>query len=158
MIIMLVVAPLTGVAYQLFDRSVKVEGWYYVNYYYLFFVLTPHLTLLTVLTGVFLLFPQDSKRAFFLIIPAGWHMAKIFWILTIGSNEDFYRLVPSSFFVLGGLAATVWLFTFNWMMSLHFHKRAGHLARAEGILQAPGVDPADKVRIATQEFAQYRKL
>lgn len=135
LVLMLVVAPLAGVGYQLFDQGVRVQGWFYVNSFYLFFELCPHISLLSVLTGIFFLFPEKSKRAFFLIIPAGFHIAKMLWLIMADSNEDFYRIVPSSIFVTGILFALVLFITFDWLTSLHFHKKARHYAAYEGLME-----------------------
>lgn len=164
LILMLVVAPLFGVGYQLFDLRSGIDrigqpgAWYYINNFYLFFELCPHIALVTILTGIFFLFPENSRRAYFLIIPAGYHLAKILWLLTVDSNEDFYRIVPSSFLVIGSLFAFVHFLTFNWLMSLHFHKREGVIARILGILDTPGLKDRDVLRIARAEKQSLKTI
>jgi hypothetical protein len=100
----------------------------------------------------------ESRRAFFLVIPAGYHVSKILWLVQVTSNEEFYRIVPTTFLLLGGLATFVWLFTFNWLMALHYHKREGTIARIIGIMTAPGIDPADKERIAKEQIELLNSL
>lgn len=158
LMLLLVVTPMSGVGYQLFDKHVHVEGWYYVNNFYLFLVLCPYISVVTALTGIFFLFPENSKRAYFLIIPAGYHVGKILWLITVDSNEDFYRTVPSTFWLLGALAAFVWLFTSNYLMGLHYHLHDGFVARVAGVvelneLQIIDDDEAFKLlRKANQEY------
>lgn len=132
--IMLVAAPLASVCYQFFPLHPIDKTWYYLNMYYFLLTLAPDLSFLLYVTGLFLIF-STSKRAYFLIIPAGYHIAKIIWLVTVSSNEDFYRIVPFSFFVLGGLLASVWLFTFDFLMKLHFHTITRSLNAQDGITQ-----------------------
>jgi hypothetical protein len=157
LVLMLVAAPLSGAAYQLFDRSAHIAGWYHVNLYYFFFLLGPHIMMLLVITGIFLIMPAN-KRAFFLSVPAGDQVARIVWLSLANSNDDFYRIVPSYFFFIGILIAAIWLITFDWLMSLHFHKRADSQARINGIIDAPGISDSDKIRIAQAELKVLKSL
>lgn len=60
--VMLVVAPLSGVAYQLFDPSApEVDGWYYYNAYYFAFSICPYITQIVLLTGFFIIIPLSRR-------------------------------------------------------------------------------------------------
>lgn len=132
--ILLVAAPLSAVGYQLFPKNTFDITWYYVNNFYLFMVLCPHISLLLTLTGVFLILPEHSKRGYFLILPAGYHIAKIIWLSLANSNDELNTVVPLSFLLIGVLFSCIWLFTFDWLMNLHFHKREGSNCRIYGII------------------------
>jgi hypothetical protein len=132
-VLMLVVAPLTSVSYQLFDKASKVTGWYYQSYFNLFYIISPYIGWIIFITGCFLLFPREMKRAWILSGPAALLLAKILWLITVTSNEEFFQMMPVFFIVLSFLITLVWLFTCNWVMEFHFHKREGCIARARGV-------------------------
>lgn len=150
LLLMLVAAPLSGVAYQLFDSTAVVEGWYYKNYFYLLFVLSPHLHMVIALVGVFLLFNND--RGYFVAIPAGYHVAQIMWLITVEKNADLHSVVPGAFLLVAMLATVVGLFTFNYLMGLHYHKVLGPICSALGIANAPGVDDSTKVEVIRERL------
>lgn len=158
-ILLLVVAPLSGVLYQLFDDSVEDEKWFYLNYYQLFFQLGPYFCICLCLLGATLFLPQDSVRAYFFLPPLGFYIAKILWLCMVRSNEEFAQfltIVPYYFLFTSFLVGWVLIFTFNWLTSLHFHKIEGTKARIIGIIDAPGITAEDKVRIAQDEIQKLR--
>lgn len=133
-IFMLVMAPLTNVGYQFFDESVRVEGQYYVNAYYLLYVLSPWISLLMFSTGLFLLFPANCKRSYFLVIPITSAIVKILWLSQIQNNEEFHQIVPMYFILPASLIAFVWIFCVDWLMARKYHKLDGIIARIEGLI------------------------
>lgn len=151
-------SPLASVSYHLFDRTSYNETDFYGNAFYYFYSVCPYISLLLCLTGVFLLFPEFSKRKFFLLIPSTYYFSKIIWLSMVDNNADFHRIVPWSVVGLALVAALVWYFTWEWLMTLHFHKKTGHLARVEGILNTPGLEDSYRVEIARQEFKKYHAL
>lgn len=153
-----VVGPLSSVSYQLFDRTVFEATEYYGNAYYYLFAISPHISLLISLTGLFYLFPQFSKRKFFLAIPATYHLSKIIWLSMVDNNADFHRMLPLSIVLLGLTASLVWFFTADYLMGLQFHKQDGIMARIEGILNSPGIDDHTKVEIARGQVADLKSL
>jgi hypothetical protein len=157
--LLLVAAPLCSVAENLFDRNVAcVDGWYYCNTFYFVFAISRHASLLLTLTGVFFLFSDKSLRKFFLIVPSTYHAAKLCWlILWVESNEQFHRILPLSFVLLGLLAAMAWYFAFDALLSLHFHKREGTIARIIGIMNAPGISAEVKERMAKDQIKQLER-
>lgn len=157
LLLILVFAPLSGVAYLLFDQTVKETDWYYRNYFYLFYMLSPHIHMTLTLTGVFLLFPE-SRKGFFLIVPITYHVAKIMWLPTVTTNQELNSWIPGAFWLTAILTAAVWLFLFNYLMSLHYHKRAGSYARAEGILLVRGIDNETKIALALEEIKKAKSI
>jgi hypothetical protein len=160
LVFMLVAAPLASVCYQLlalfsetFERTAPalhwyagqhwfadngnlVDGWYYKNWFYFFLTLAPFICQSMVSVGLFFLFPEDSKRAYFLVIPLSMSISKILWLITVDSNADYHRIVPSFFVVLAGLIAFLILFTFNWLMARKYHVFDALCARVAQIIQA----------------------
>jgi hypothetical protein len=135
---MLVVAPFAMALYQLFDQQatiiqyegqhfydrhgVRFDFWFYKNYYYLFMTLAPYITVSTVIIGAFFLFPENSMRAYLLVLPLAFLFAKIMWLLTVNSNEDFDRVVPAlAFLVAAAQIAIFILFFFDWMVARKYH-------------------------------------
>jgi hypothetical protein len=155
--LMLLIAPLSSISYLLFDSASVDTSWYYQSYYNLFYVISPRLFEILTCTGVYLLFAEGSKRAWFLLIPIGLSLAKILWLITVSSNEEFHQVVPVFFLVLAGLISAVWLFTFDWMMHLHFHWRQSKISRAEGILMSEAFDDATARRMAVEQLQAARK-
>lgn len=167
-----VATPLAGVVYHLFDSSVRIQGWYYSNLFWLFYVIGPHLQMLLTLTGIFLVLPENTKvttgretvvtknyRAYFLLIPVGYHIAKILWYsLWVSSDEDIRQMMPGTFLILLPITGFVWLKTADYLINLHFHKRAGHIARARGILTLTDIDSEQQVRMALRELNAYEQL
>lgn len=158
LLLIMVVAPLSGVAYQLFDSSAHVDGWYYVNTFYLLYMLGPHIQGIITLTGILFLFPENRTRSFALAIPTGYHFAKVVWLIQVTSNDEINSLLPAAFIFAGICIGLFWLVSFDMLMSLHYHKRAGALARAEGILKAPNIPDSQRVSLAVKEFDKYNSL
>jgi hypothetical protein len=136
-----VVSPLSACFYMLFDRGAEFPGWYHVNYFHLFFLLGPHLFELFCLMGAFLLFPQGSKRAYVLIIPIGYIIAKIIWLILANSNQDFWAIVPMSIVLIGMLIGAVLLLMIDWFAHYKFHGIDSFNARFETL--ANGADLVD---------------
>jgi hypothetical protein len=146
-----VIAPLAACAYLLFDRGEVDSSWYHLNYFHLLFLLGPHLFELFCLLGAFLLFPQGSKRAYLIAIPAGYVLAKIVWLISVTNNQEFWQVVPSSF-VLGGIAISgVVLKIMNWLTWRQFHAVDSFEAKQKGLYQIANDLPAEKYRSMMQE-------
>lgn len=151
-ILMLVLAPIVSVSYQLFDRhavvvlypgqhfydnhGVRWDFWYHKNYFFFFMAAGPFLTLALFCVGVFFLFPEGSKRAYFLAIPASWSIAKVLWFCTVNSNDEFYQVVPMSLLLISALVVILAFFTFDWLMARKYHGIDGHARRVISIIQA----------------------
>lgn len=150
-------AQLSEVAYVLFDQSVGQPLAYWNAYYYLQ-AIGPHLSALLTVTGFYLLIPQFSKLKFFALIPVAYKLGKIIWLACIDNNVDFHRFVPIGFLLYGFTAALIWLFVFEWLMSLHYHKREGSIARMVGVLVAPNIDDKTRLSAATNEAKIYQTL
>lgn len=153
-----VIAPLAGVSYHFFDRTVFDPAEYYGNAYYLLFAISPHVSLLISLTGVFFLFPKFSRAKFFLVVPSSYHLAKIIHLWQVTSNAEYHEVLPREFFLLGLTLTIVWFCTADYLMGLQFHKQDGIMARIEGILNSPGIDDHTKVEIARGQVADLKSL
>lgn len=160
--LILVVAPLSGATYQLFDITAVDRSWYFRTYFDFFLVLCPNICLCFSFVGASLLFPQDSHKAYFLLPPLTLYVTKILWLcIVVKSNDEFngfWQIIPYYFFITGGIVAFTLIYTFNFLMTLHFHKREGHIARIIGIIQAPGIAPAKQVEIARKEIARLQEF
>jgi hypothetical protein len=155
-IVILALAPVCEVVYRLFKEQINPNA-YWDTYYFLYTV-GPHLNIIATLTGVFLLFPSKHKTRYIIIIPVMYKFAKIVWLSTVTNNEDFHRSVPLSYLLIGALTATAWFLIFDYLMSLHFHKKMGTVARIVGILTSPGIDEKKAYTIARQEAINYQTL
>jgi hypothetical protein len=139
-----VVAPLAACLYLLFDRVEVDKGWYYLNYFHLFFVLGPHIAYIVAFVGIFYLFPFMSKRSYLMALPTGWNIAKIVWLISATSNEAFWQPVPKSLYLIGGLVALVFYLTHDWLTWRFFHRFDSFKAREKGLYQIVNDVPADK--------------
>lgn len=159
--LILVVAPLSGVTYQLFDITHIDYAWFYRTYYDFFLVLGPYFCICICLVGATLLLPQDSKAAYFLLFPLALYIGKIIWMIGAETNEEFnafWQIIPYYFFLTGAIIAFILHITFNWLMSLHFHKREGTIARILGIIDTPGLTDTERITIARQEKQNLKTL
>lgn len=130
--IILVVAPVSSVAYQ-FMPTAKDFSWYYHSWFTFFYMIGLELFLLFTLIGIFLLFPANSRRAYFLIIPMGQTLAKLFILITATSNNDIHAIVPVRLIIEMAVCSAPILFSFNYLMDRQFHKLDGIKARIDGL-------------------------
>ena len=130
-----IMAPLAGCFYLLFDKTDSVEGWYYVNNFYLLLVLGPSFKEIVVFVGVYHLFPKDSKRAYLLSIPMGFSIGKILWLLTITSNDQFHSITPFDFVFTGVVISAGLFFSIDWLIWRWSHRAMAFDARLKLIYQ-----------------------
>jgi hypothetical protein len=154
-ILMISVAPCAEIVYKLFDSH---EGTGYWNTYYFLYEIGPHVSILLILFGIFLLFSKWNKMRFALIIPASYKFSKIIWLASVTNNDDFHRVVPGSFLIIGLSVSIVWFKTFDWLMKLHFHKKEGTIDRMVGSLNTPGIDEHQAYLIARGEAQRFIEL
>lgn len=155
-VLILIVSPVFEIIYKLFRESINVNS-YWDSYYFLYAV-GPHLTAIATLTGVFFLFSPSNRLRYALIIPSAYKFGKIIWLASISTNADFHRIVPGSFVLIGVSVALVWFLVFDWLMSLHFHKKEGTVARIIGILTAPNINKELAYDIAHREAIKKLEL
>lgn len=135
--LILVVAPLSGVTYQLFDVTRVDYTWYHRTWFDFFNVLCPSFTICFCLIGASLMFPQDSMKSYFLLPPLTLYVTKIIWLSMVTTNDEFNNFLPLApyyFFMTGAIIGFILLFTFNWLTSLHFHKKGRIRAAIDGII------------------------
>jgi hypothetical protein len=150
-LLLLALAFVSESAFRLFDAHGGNPEDYWNTYYFLYAV-GPHISGLLTATGFFFLVHEKIRN--WAILPASYKLAKILWLAYVSSNEQLHQFVPWGFLVMGLTASILWFMSFDYFMSLHFHKREGIIARIIGILNTPGVSDQDKVRIAQQESKQ----
>jgi hypothetical protein len=121
LVLMGVVSPLSACVYMLFSRTEVIDGWYYVNYFHLFLTIGPSLFVFFLLTGAFLLFPDGCKRAYALVVPTGYTISKILWLLTVTSNEQFWQMPTGSFLFAGVLISFTLFIMLDWLAHNKFH-------------------------------------
>lgn len=139
------VTPLAACVYLLFDKSVRIEGWYHANNFYLFMLLGPYLAGLCLCVGVFLLFPQSAKRAYTLLVPVAYFIGKIIWLYYADSNDEFWSVPEWSYFAIGLLIGFVLLISIDFLAARKFHRADSYDKRLEGIFNVADDLPADKV-------------
>lgn len=154
----LVVAPVLGVAYQLFDSTEQMHGWYYSNWFYFLFVIGPHVQMIVILTGVMFLFADDDRRSLVLILPAGYEFGKLFWLTQVTSNTELHSVVPASFLIVGADVAIIYGFLFNYLMALHYHKRSRPVSTMEGAAMCEAISEAQLRAIVIAETQNLKAL
>lgn len=156
-VFMLVLAPLANVGYQLFDPSVRGSFLYYENAYYLLFILSPWMSLVLFCSGIFLLFPAGSRRAWFIAIPLISAFFKIIWLTTVSSNAEFHQVVPLYFLLPAASVAFVWLFLLDWLMARKYHGIDALVARMDGLFQT-NMDPKDKLQYLRKTWIELKNF
>jgi hypothetical protein len=159
-IFLLVIAPLSSVAYQLFDPSVRVDSWYYANNYYFFFVISNYLMLAFASVGIFLLFPQKYKTSYLATVwPLGYALSKlIFYSFFVNSNEQFHQgshwvLLLSGLFIAIGL-----LLSADYLAYRKYHLKDGNIARWKGIIAMKGISAEDKMRLLENQSLELENF
>lgn len=173
LVLMLVAAPALMVSYHIFDQTatlvlypgqhfydrhgVRFDFWFYKNYYYLFMTLAPYMAVTVGCLGAFLLFPENSKRRYFIVPLLVYAISKIMWLLTVESNEDYDGIVPAFFLIVAGLIVFLILFTFDYLMARKFHHFDGLCIRMLTLIKnEAGLDEVTRNR-ALAEVAEDLK-
>lgn len=154
-LMLLAMAPISEVFFRLFDRSAGDPSDYW-NAFYFFQSAGPHLSGLLVATAFFLLLNDKMKD--WAILPGTYKLAKIIWLTQVSTNQQYHQFVPWGFLLIGLTTALVWFMTIEYLLSLHFHKREGIIARIIGIMTAPGISAEDKERIAKDQIRQLNQV
>lgn len=157
LLLILVFAPLSGVAYLLLDPMAKDVDWYYRNYFYLFYMLSPHIHMTLTLTGVFLMFPSNRK-SYFLVVPVTYHLAKIMWLPMVTTNQELNSWIPGAFWMTALLTAIIWLFMFDYLMELHYHKRTRPVTTMLGAVKCRAISDAKYRELSEKELETLRAL
>lgn len=151
-LLLIACGPLVEVAYLAFDMSGGDPLSYWNTYYFMFAIRSDMSTILYA-TGFFLLMPEFSRVKLAAIIPIAYKAAKIIFMAFVTNDAQYHQHVTASFLLYGVAAGLVWLFAFDWLMTLHFHKFWGCLQRAEKVLEMEGAfDHATARRVARKEL------
>lgn len=181
LILLFAVAPFSDATYTLFDQfapvitwyegqhwftyeGVRIEGWYYGNFYWLFYQLGPHLQMVVLLMAAFLLIPEkdkagkDDKRRWMLVFAAAYPFAKILWTIQVSSDSEIRELFTWPFLLVGTLVAFYWLFAFDYLMNLHYHQRSRPVSTMEGAAKCPDISEAQLRSIIITETQVLKAL
>lgn len=159
-IFLLVVAPLSSVFYQLCDASVFSSTWYYGNYYYFLYTLSPYLMLLFASVGIFLLFPVKCKTSYLATVwPAGYAIAKLLHLgLLVHTNEQFHQAAPWFLLLAGVLTAFGFILSTDYLLYRKYHLKHGTMARIMGIIKAPGIDATTKMHLLEDQSLELENF
>lgn len=155
-VILLVLAPISGMLYLLFDSTPPpeaeyakyLEEWYFLKWHYFLNELSPYLVMLFGSLGAFLLFPTKNKISY--IAVSGSVSYALLWIIQISffvkSQSDYDSLswipIASSISIGVGIVLAT-----DYLLYRKFHLNDGNLARINGIIKTPGVPAEQKVKI-----------
>lgn len=157
-LVLIALGPLAEIAYRFLEPTPVQSGSYWSPYWYLFAIGQDMSTILYA-SGFYLLIPMSSKLKYIAVVPIAYKLAKIIYILGwVDDDTAFHGHIPAAFFLYGLATAIVWLAVFEYLITLHFHKRTGHIARVEGILSATNIDSEKQVAIALNEIKAFKAL
>lgn len=154
-LLLLAIAVLSEVAFRFFDASAGDPQAYWNAHYFLYSA-GPHISGLLTATGFFLLVHEKLRN--WAILPAAYKLSKIIWLSFVSSNEQLHQFIPWGFLVMGLGASILWFMSFDFLLSLHFHKREGIIARLVGIVNAPGISDEEALRIAREQAKQLKQV
>lgn len=139
------VSPLAACIYLLFDRSVKIEGWYHENYFYMFMLLGPYLFFFVALTGIYMMIPVKLKTIkvykWSILIqmtrvmsyPIGFCITKILWFIQTESNAEYWEFPTWHYCLVGLVFAYLTTFVIDYCTWRKFHALDGLIATANGL-------------------------
>lgn len=139
-------SPFAFSLHAMFDRKVVYEWMGFIqNWYHLLNLIGPYLWALVVLTGCSLLIVPTGKafKIFkrpvkvhvnrLLSVPIGICIAKIIWLSTITSNEEFWALPNYGYFSIGIFIAYFYYRLLEYFTWRKFHAYDGIIASLEGL-------------------------
>ena len=129
--------------------------WYYTNWHYFFVGLGPHfLTFFAFCAGV--LWTERHVVKLLYLVPIGFEVANIPWLITARCDADFNAVPNYHFFITAFLFILVVVLSFRFWMDRKYHKYDGICARIQGLLKAPGIDAETKARLFDQLAAELK--
>lgn len=158
-ILLLVIAPVSSVFYLVFDSTVSSD-WYYLNYFYYFYTLSPYMMMLFASVGIFLLFPVKCKTSYLANIwPVGYSISKLIYLgALVHTNEQFQNNTPFFLLIIGVLSAIGFLLSMDYLLYRRYHLKHGTMARIVGIIKAPGIPAADKMRLLENQSLELENF
>jgi len=152
-----VCAPATYTAFLLFPAKPINPQWFYLNWHYYLLTIGPHLYILTTLTGVFLLFPAHSKRAYFLLLPGGTITAQIINLSLATSNADINHVMEWYTLLLGTGIILILFITADYLTHRKYHQYDALMARAKGLMDC-NIDKDVKLKHLKTVFEDLRQF
>ena len=156
-IVLIVAGPVVKYIYLAFDVA-GGDPLSYWNAHFFLHAVRGDMSVILFATGFGLLIAERNKLRLFTLLPIAEGLGRIVWMTFVSNNTQFHAVMPWAFGLVGLAASVVWFMLFEWLMNLHFHKRAGHLARARGVLTLTDIDDEQKVTIALRELNAYEQL
>lgn len=140
-----VIGPLAGVFYQVFDPKDFDPAGYYGGPYWYFFAICPAVSSLIMFTGWYLLAsPIIGRLSYILIVPLGYYAARIIGMSMATNNEEFHY-IGWILGITGCLVSALWIFLFDFLMNLNFHKRDRAIAAIRSLINLPGLTAEEKI-------------
>jgi hypothetical protein len=150
--------PLSILFYQVFDESVRVDGWYFVNNYYLFHSLGHHsFNWFFWAVGLYLLTP-NSYSEYWTAPFIGYSIIKAALIVNVTSNDEWHQAMSWELYpaiLLTGLCFTLGIKYFTWRK---FHKHDGIVKRMDGLIQSPGLSTEQKILLVEHTWNEYKQF
>jgi len=159
-VFLLILAPLSSIFYRVFNPAVIDLQWYYANWYYFFYTISPYLMLLFASVGIFLLFPQKCKTSYLATVwPAGFAISKIiFFAFFVNDTKQFHSAAPWFLLIISGFAAIGFILAVDYLLYRKYHLLNGTFARIAGIIKMPGVDAQTKIRLLEHEEVELENF
>lgn len=153
-----------------FDRDIKY-GWmgFIENWFHLFNLIGPYLFCLVVLLGVCLLIHPKQKtfKVFkwslqvqmirMLFIPIGITIAKIIWLCSVSSNDDFWSIPNWAFFLVGLFIGYIFYRVVEYFTWRKYHAFDALVASIEGLykIDLDEKDRHERVKPLIQELKYF---
>lgn len=156
-VLLVVGAPLVMSVFLMFDPAGGDPSAYWNTYFFLF-AIKGELFALSILSAFWLKFKQEERTRYSLFIPSTYVMGRILWLAFVTDNPGYHAIMHWSFLFLGLGTAVLWFLLFDYLMHLHYHRKAGHLCRAEGLLKEKSIDDKYARAMALSEIMAYKNL
>lgn len=152
--LMLAIAPLSGTLYTFFDKTVVVDGWFFVNYFNLFVGLRGNLLTFFTILGIFFLFPARYKASYLLSAPLGFCVADALKKILATSNEEYNAIVTFPYAILMVGLVLGLLLSIDYFLYKYHHIRRKYWAHIVGIIRTPGIPAEQKMKLLEGEIKE----
>lgn len=142
-----------------FDIDQRIEGFYYVNYVFYFNTIRPFLSGLFLAIGFFICAPQKWSFKWLALPVAIFCASEIYAESLYTDYTDFYQSMPAWQGTLIGLFCLPALFfSVDYLVYRKYHLKDGTIARMKGIIAAPGISAADKMRLLEDQSLELENF